>query len=46
MTRTRILVAVAAALALAGCSHQRLKVGKTEDGEVIEAEGWSPLDAA
>ncbi|MBI5597524.1 MAG: hypothetical protein HY928_15650 [Elusimicrobia bacterium] len=46
MTRTRILVAVAAALALAGCSHQRMKVGKTEDGEVIEAEGWSPIDAA
>lgn len=46
MRHARMLLAAAAALALAGCSHQRLKVGKTDDGEVIEAEGWAPYDAA
>ncbi|MFH2203776.1 MAG: hypothetical protein ABIJ96_11715 [Elusimicrobiota bacterium] len=29
---------------LAGCASGRLKVGPTEDGEVVEAEGWSPID--
>jgi len=29
---------------LAGCASGRLKVGPTEGGEVVEAEGWSPLD--
>lgn len=38
------VLGVAACLALSACSHQRLKLGKTEDGEVVEAEGWSPHD--
>ncbi|MBI4346802.1 MAG: hypothetical protein HY553_08095 [Elusimicrobia bacterium] len=38
------MAAVAATL-LAGCAHDRLRLGKGEEGEVIEAEGWSPIDA-
>ncbi|MBI3298139.1 MAG: hypothetical protein HYZ75_08245 [Elusimicrobia bacterium] len=41
----RALVAAGLALALAGCAGSRLKLGATEDGEVIEAEGWSPIEA-
>ncbi|MDE2291459.1 MAG: hypothetical protein KGL53_05195, partial [Elusimicrobia bacterium] len=44
MKNARILLAAAVAIAVAGCAHQRLKLGKTKDGEVIEAEGWSPYD--
>lgn len=44
MTRFPVLV-VAASLALSACASQRLKLGKTEDGEVVEAEGWTPFDA-
>ncbi|MBI4422501.1 MAG: hypothetical protein HY554_02170 [Elusimicrobia bacterium] len=32
------------AAAAAGCSHGRLKPQPGERGEVIEAEGWAPLD--
>lgn len=43
----RVFWGLAAALALvvAGCAHGRLKLGRTDDGEVVEAEGWSPYDA-
>lgn len=42
----RVILAAALAFVLAGCSHQRLRLGATNDGEVVEAEGWSPMDAA
>ncbi|TBR22147.1 hypothetical protein EPO15_08655 [bacterium] len=45
MTRLPVLALLAASLALSACAHNRLKLGKTEDGEVVEAEGWSPDDA-
>jgi hypothetical protein len=32
------------AVAVAGCSGSRLKPGPNEEGEVIEAEGWTPHD--
>ena len=38
-------LAAALALVVAGCAHGRLKLGRTDDGEVVEAEGWSPYDA-
>ncbi|MFH1725504.1 MAG: hypothetical protein ABII00_12915 [Elusimicrobiota bacterium] len=39
-----LLLAGALASAWAGCSGGRLKVGATKDGEVVEAEGWAPID--
>lgn len=42
MTRLPVLVLLAASVALSACAHNRLRLGKTEDGEVVEAEGWSP----
>lgn len=44
MRNARILLALAVALPMAACSGSRLKLGKTDDGEVVEAEGWTPLD--
>lgn len=38
-------VVMAAAAMLAACSHNRLKLQPGEEGEVIEAEGWTPHDA-
>jgi len=43
--RSAALILAAAGLA-AACSHNRLRLAKGEEGEVIEAEGWSPIDAA
>lgn len=45
MTRLPVLALALASLALTACSHQRLRLGKTEDGEVVESEGWTPLDS-
>lgn len=36
---------LAALLGLGGC-HSRLRLAPGEQGEVIEAEGWAPIDAA
>ncbi len=36
---------LAGALLLAGCGHGRLRLAPGEEGEVIEAEGWAPIDA-
>ncbi len=35
---------LALALVVAGCSGRRLMPGPNEEGEVIEAEGWTPHD--
>lgn len=37
-----LYVLACAALALGACRHGRLRVGPADDGEVVEAEGWSP----
>ncbi len=37
---------LASVLAAAGCAHNPWKPAPGERGEVIEAEGWAPLDAA
>ena len=39
-------VLLAALALLAGCGHGRLRLAPGEEGEVIETEGWAPLDAA
>ena len=31
---------------LVGCASGRLKLGQTDGGEVVEAEGWSPVDSS
>ena len=41
--RRLLTAAVAGAVLLAGCSGARLKVGAAQEGEVIEAEGWTPV---
>lgn len=38
------LVSAAVFLTVLGCAHDRLKPGRGEAGEIIEAEGWSPID--
>ena len=43
MRRIILLVLVGT---LAGCASGRLEVGPAKDGEVVEAEGWSPVDAS
>lgn len=43
-TRLVVLGATAAAIALSSCSGSRLKVGKSVDGEVVEAEGLAAND--
>ena len=35
---------VLACVLLAGCFHGRLRSGTREKGELVEAEGWTPLD--
>ena len=40
----RALSLLVLALAVAGCSGSRLTLGPNEEGEVIEAEGWTPHD--
>ncbi|OIO04528.1 MAG: hypothetical protein AUJ52_15085 [Elusimicrobia bacterium CG1_02_63_36] len=40
----RGLLALVLTVSLVGCSGSRLKPGPNEEGEVIEAEGWSPHD--
>lgn len=42
----KLLAATTALLVFAGCtgSHSRLKLGKNVEGEVVEAEGFSPYD--
>ena len=42
----RRVLLLAAAAALAACGHGRLRPAPGEAGEVIEAEGWAPVDAA
>ena len=44
--RPRLGAVLAAAALAAGCAHSRLKLEAGETGEVIEAEGWTPVDAA
>src|SRR5262249_32654718 len=29
---------------LSGCGHARLRPGSADEGEVVDAEGWAPLD--
>ena len=41
----RLGAVLALAALVAGCAHSRLKLEKGEEGEVIEAEGWTPVDA-
>src|SRR6266478_3685841 len=38
------LLALAAAGGLAACAHERLKVGETSEGEVVEAVGETMID--
>ena len=40
----RSIALLSLALVVAGCSGRRLKPGPNEEGEVIEAEGWTPHD--
>lgn len=42
MRRAALLLLVAAL----GCAGNKLKPGFVKDGEVVEAEGWSPVDPA
>jgi len=42
MIRAACLLLLAAGLA--GCAGGRLKLGPTDGGEVVEAEGWTPLE--
>ncbi|MBI3550274.1 MAG: hypothetical protein HY078_14640 [Elusimicrobia bacterium] len=44
MSRCRGAALALLAVSLAACSHARLKNGPAKDGEVVEAEGWSPVD--
>ena len=42
----KALLFLAAVVVLAGCGRGHLRLGPGEEGEIVESEGWTPLDEA